>query len=519
MPAKFKKDIVCILILLAVFVPIYTLFLYEIPYQVNTDEIAHMFFSKLQVDKKVMNPFSMSGYFYMPAADFLLVGWAAQFLGGINLVNGRIISGLIGVFIVVFSYLFFRVFSTQKIALIATILLASNHTFIAFNRMAVIHNHALLIEVMALFFLFKGVINKSKIFMFIGGLMTGLSFYTYFPGRVTVFLWILFPAILLLYFRAKYQISLIFKLVAVSLLGVILVVVMPVISSVNNSEAATDYARHQILLFPEGRKLQQEWIHSPTIFEGIKINIINGITVFNNKIHDLGYIYPNYNHGFLDPISGILIWVGFLTLLVKTKKSEAEMFILGGFLLIWLGLTFLTTKNPNYGRLLVILPFVAYLIAWAIETISKIFQQQSQKLISVLTILVIFSVNLVIFADFIYEGQNKGNDVGGTGRFVEARKHISGYKFYLSADKTYPYYSWADQWQWRGWISFFAKEDQSVEVLSAFGFISRLGEIPFTVFMSKPLWEQSKTEFVLKYPNLQIHNIKPDGSLLAIEVK
>lgn len=521
-----KYDAYLIIVLALIFTLVNLPFISIIPFQINTDEIAHIYFARVNATQ--INPFAMSGYFYMPAADFILVAWLTKLLGGITIVNGRIINALVGIAIVIFAFLFFRLFSNKKISFIAACLLGFNHAFIAFNRMAVVHNHALLVEIIALFLLLKGVLDKSILYIYLGGLALGFSIYTYFPGRVTLFLWILLLLILFLYFK-KYGFNFIFKAVALSLIGFIFVAGIVLVYSVNNSESATGYARAQILLFQEGRELQQEWVGAQTISEGIRKNITNGITAFNNQIHDLGYIYPNYNHGFLDPISGILIWFGFISLLLKRQKNEAETFIIGGFLLIWLGLSFLTTKNPNYGRLPVILPFSSYLITWAIDTLINLLKNIFKKnnintvlatnYLTILMVLAIVCLNLTIFGDFVKKGWKEGNDVAGTGWFVQTRKDLPQYSFYLVADKQFPYYSWADEWQWRGWITIFASEKQNVTVLSPKDYISKLDKPPFSLFMSDKLWLQSETEFAAIYPNYQIYKIKPDGSLVAIEIK
>ena len=43
-------------------------------------------------------------------------------------------------------------------------------------------------------------------------------------------------------------------------------------------------------------------------FDGWVTNIKYGLGTFNNKVVDHSWIYPNYGHGFLDPLMGIVLW-------------------------------------------------------------------------------------------------------------------------------------------------------------------------------------------------------------------
>ena len=41
-----------------------------------------------------------------------------------------------------------------------------------------------------------------------------------------------------------------------------------------------------------------------------EINAKNGLGAFNNTVVDHGWIYQNNGHGFVDPLTGILLWLG-----------------------------------------------------------------------------------------------------------------------------------------------------------------------------------------------------------------
>ena len=60
--------------------------------------------------------------------------------------------------------------------------------------------------------------------------------------------------------------------------------------------SGVDYYRHQLLIFPEGRAWNHEWINGEvrqrpvSEIEALAINAGRGITTFNNSAHDQGYI-------------------------------------------------------------------------------------------------------------------------------------------------------------------------------------------------------------------------------------
>ena len=136
------------------------------------------------------------------------------------------------------------------------------------------------------------------------------------------------------------------------------------------------------------------------------------------------------------------------------------------FLILLLSFSFLITKNPNYTRLLVFLPFIAYLavegLFFIAETVGWLFKTYSSRIKHVFYIVglsTIFVWNMTIWADFVIKGLQYGNDVGGTARYTISRLNIPGYTFYIATSPEYPYYSWGQLWQWEAWLGFFKNEN------------------------------------------------------------
>jgi hypothetical protein len=511
-----RNDFFAIFVLLIVFIPHYFGNLYTIPWQINTDEIAIMIASKTVVASGA-SPFGVSYYFNFPNFPFLIFGKLSLLLGGITLNHFRMVHAAFGMVIIVMGYLFLRQSFTPFFAFSGAAILGSNHALLSISRMAMRDNSALLSELMAFTLLLFGLRRESRLFSFLGGALSGLTFYVYYPARITIFIWGL--VLVILYCLRKFPKNLII-LGLYNLFG-FLIVALPIMITSAQTPDPLHYHRSQFLFFDEGQALQMEWTGTKTPKEAIQKNIVNGLTAFNNKIHDQGYIYPNPQHGFLDPLTGLLIWIGMGLLLIRPQKNEVDILVVIGFLSLWLTLSLLITKAPHYTRLLTTLPFVSFLAITAIQTggeIAAIKWKPWVARIFVLTIITgIVHWNLSIYNDFVQQGIVQGNDVGGTARYVEDRRHIDGYHFYLAANNQYPYYSWGEAWQWKDWMGFFAAQNQKSDLLSPDDFLEHLGDPPFTVFLRNSLWEKERLALTRRYQRLKTYRIKTDGSLLAIE--
>ena len=531
-----KSDITIMSLLLILFVPIYFYGIYALPFQMSTDEIVIMSLQKELVSQSQPDLFALSHHFGFPSLVFIFTGTLGNLLGGINLLNMRIVHAFFGLLIVPSSYLFFRALTKRKIALACAVILGINHSLVVISRMAMRENLALLGGLLALIFLLYGLRKKSFLYIFISGIFAALNWYGYYPGRSVIMICFLFLAILGVFYRDKYKVKDIIKYSIIILLGFLLIVLPLLTATIKQSEEdiskdAIKFQQQASLLSSQGRELQRENVYADSISEGVKTNIFNGITTYNNFVSDHGAIYVNQGHGFIDPLTGIFLWIGFLIILLRWNKDEKSFLILAGFLFYLLIFSFVVNLSPNYTRLLVTLPFVSYLSIIGLTRVSEFFGKIHKKLkpnhkfsvtnvVFVFFLLIIVSWNLSILGDFAMKGIDEGDLIGGTARYVEERKHIETYTFYLVVSDIYPYYTWGDPYGWKqDRIGFFANSSQNVTILSPEEMIESLGTPPFTIFMSGKLWEKSQKTIFNQYPNLTIYNIKPDGSKLAIEVK
>ena len=131
--------------------------------------------------------------------------------------------------------------------------------------------------------------------------------------------------------------------------------------------------RQTLMLYEDGRVHQQQWVGAKTQWEGFWINVKYGLGTFNNTVMDHAWIYKNAGHGFADPLTGILLWLGAGVVgvgLVRRRAGPGALLMLLSFVVLWLSFAFIVNEAPNYTRLLVVVPFSAYLVTEGVRWLA-----------------------------------------------------------------------------------------------------------------------------------------------------
>ena len=531
---EIKYDLLIIILLIIFFAPLYFYNLYEIPYQVNGDEIVIMSWQK-KLTNGQHDIFSLSDYWGFPSLVFVFTGSIGKLLGGVNLLNSRLVHAFFGLLIIPSSYVLFRTIARRKIAIGGAIILGTSHTLVAVSRAAMRDNLALLGGILALTLWLYGLKKKSYLHIFIGGCFAGLNWYGYYPGRSTIVVLFLFSASLFIFSRHKYRFQNILKIASVIFLGFALVTLPLLTTTIKQKdehlEGSMYFQKMASLLYPEGRQLQKEWFDAKSTSEGIKINIINGLTIYNNFVEDTSSNYWNPGHGFLDPLTGIFLWIGFLVIFFKRKKDEKSFLFLIGFLFYLLLFSSIVNRSPNYLRSLVTLPFVCYLAAVGLNKLSTLIEKLQKKfkinqnfhlrtIVFIIFLIGIIFWNFTIFQDHYKRGFNGVNEVGATIRHMEERSNNKEHSFYLLGDnKKYKYYHHGNfDMEHTYWFINSVKGNNQAQVLPP-DETHKIKSPPFTIFMTDNLWNVKKDTLTQKYPNFTIHKTKAYGNRVAIEVK
>ena len=531
-PRYPRREVIVPPALMLVFAPLYLAAVHRWPVQVSSDEVAIMDVAQQYAAQPNVDPFGLSTYLARPALLFLAWGDLGELIGGIDLFHMRLLHGAFGLLTIGASYLLFRQLLPRGWAVFAACVLGLSHAFFMISRLAMRENTAVLLEVIALALLLWGLRNDHMLATFLGGFVAGLCFYVYFPARATFPVWMMFLIVLGVLFRSEFPVR---RIVSAGLIGAagFLLMATPVIYA----ESQAPYVpgslpqKETLLIYPEARELQARWVFESSVAGGMWKNISWGLTAFNNKIEDHGFIYFNEGHGFVDPLTGIFLWVGVLAVgirLFRRRGDPGELFALCTFVVLWLSFAFLINKAPNYTRLLITLPFVAYFVAVATRFLAGRVQllaanwrpqwaDRARTSFVGVTIAALAALNLAIAWDFVQDGRKNGEAIGSTGRYIESHRDVPGKKFYLAADDaSYKYYSFANSYSDR--LRLFAHDGQVGQHIPPEGLNGFKAPPPFAIFMTRALWTVAEQDLMASYPNAQLHDVMPDGSHVVLEV-
>jgi 4-amino-4-deoxy-L-arabinose transferase-like glycosyltransferase len=508
----------------AVCAPFYLLALYRWPVQVGSDESAVMDAAHQYAHAPGADPFGVSTYLSRPALLFIVWGKLGNLLGGIDLFHMRLLHALVGLLTIAACYVLFRLLLPRNWALFATVLVGINHSMLMISRLAMRENTAVLVLVIAFTLLLWGLRHDNELATFLGGVAAGLGFYVYYPARVTFPIWIVFLIGLAILYRRRFAVRQLLTVGAISAAGFILVATPIVYAesqvplSVDNRQ--TGGQRVSLMIYPEGRAEQKAWVYADSEFEGWLKNVEFGLGTFNSQKVDHGWIYVNEGHGFVDPVTGVALWLGVglvgVALVRRRRDDPGPLLMLGGFAFVFLSLAFVVNKAPNYTRLLVTLPFVAYLVAEAVRWLAGRWRSVrfAPGLIVAVFLAAVVAFNLSAAWDFIQEGRRAGDPIGSTGRYVADRKEIPGEKFFVAASDASPYYVWGGGNRLFG----FAEPAQIQAPVDPTTIRFFRAAPPFVLLMRRELWESVAPDLASAYPRGRIRNITPDGARVVLEV-
>jgi len=526
LPRIRLADLLASVGLAVAFAPIYLIGLYRNPIQVSSDEVAIIGVAQHFAKAGNVDPFGVSYYLGRPTMLFLAWGRLGELLGGFDLYHMRLLHAIFGLLTIAACYALLRQLLPFWWAIFGSAVVGACHSMFMISRLAMRENTSILVEVIALALLLWGLRNRHPLTTFWGGVFAGLAFYVYFPSRATFPLWIAFLVALAFVFKREFPLRRLAALSAIAVAGFVLVAA-PI--TIAESKAAKDESnqpqKDSVMLFKLGRDKQQFWEGKSTFWEAYKLNVKWGLTAFNNKIIDRGYIYDNPHHGFVDPLTGILLWLGFGVVLVRLARNRADegaLLAIVSFVILWLAFAFVVNKAPNYTRLMVTLPFVGYFVAEAVRFASGRWRsvRHAPAVLATATLAVIVVWNLAIAKDFIDLGKQRGEAIGSTGRYLAAHKKTPGQKFYIATSDESPYYSFGGTDTALDRLRLFA--DSPTQVVGAVNPGADLASFsaapPFSLFMTRYSWELAAGPLADRYPRGRIRDVSPDGTFVALEV-
>jgi hypothetical protein len=416
----------------------------------------------------------------------------------------------------------------------ATIVFGCSHALIGMSRMCTINSTPMIFETIALAFLFGGLKRRCPFLSFLGGMTAGAGMYFYFPSRGIPIIWLIFIGLLLVQPKRQIPRNVVVKLALATALGWFIVISPLLTAALRQPERLKDYMDYSqecSVLSLKGLMIHKDWVGAHSLVEAYTRNMVDALTIFNNGLMDHAWLYVNPNAGFVDALTGCLLWLGLAGMLLSKRRTR-DNFVLAGFLTVYLGCALVLNKSPNYSRELIILPFSSFIVAdflLASDALLANFAGFSPRLperslkhsFFIGAIATIACLNIHITDDYFRAGLNRGDSVGSTGRYVMERRDKPGYQYFVAADtKQYPYFTHGGPDTWVGFISLFSNDGQSLPVTVILPMMCAKTTLrtPCTMFISRELFEQKGEELLQKYPGAIVHSVLPDGSRLGFEL-
>jgi hypothetical protein len=531
-PRPAVADLLAAAGLVVAFAPLYLARLHRWPEQVSSDEVSVMTNAKLYGGLDGVDPFGVSNYLGHPAALLVALGKIGDLLGGVDLLHMRILHGAIGLAVIAASYALFRQLLPRRWAVAAACVVGVSHSLLMLSRMALRENTSVLLEVAALALLLRGARHDQRLASFLGGVVAGAGFYVYYPARFTIVIWGVFLVALAVFGRSTVSVRRLGRGAIATVVGFVLVATPILVAEHNAPPEQVSLQRYALMIYPEARKLQRDWVFADSEWEGVRTNVEYGLLAFNNRVVDHSWLYVNEGHGFVDPVTGILLWIGVLLTLVALVRKRGDpwmLLALTGFALLWLTFALVVNKAPNYTRLLVTLPFVALLATVAIRSVAGLATRLAGRLalprpraagaaLAIVLLVVVAAANLSIARDFIDAGRERGDFIGSTGRWIESHP---GTTFYLATEdiEPYRYYDWGYPQIWSERLRIFAGDPARVGEIVAPGALAELvAQPPFAVFMRRELWSEVSDRIGERFAGAHVSKVVPDGSRVVVEV-
>jgi 4-amino-4-deoxy-L-arabinose transferase-like glycosyltransferase len=529
LPRISRGDLIAPASLALAFSPVYLLALYRWPVQVSGDEVVIVDVAQSYAQPQDADPFGVSYYLSRPVLLFLAWGKLGELFGGFDLYHMRLLHAVFGLLTIAASYALLRQLLPRGWAVFASAVFGSSHAFLMISRLAMRENTAVLVAVVGFALLLWGLRNDHALSTFLGGFVAGLGFYVYFPARVTMPIWLAFLVLLGLTSRRSFPLRRVALAGSIALAGFVLMAAPITIaeSRIPSIPGPSDAEPQEqtLMIYADAREWQRQWVSAPTVWEGYKKNIEWGLGAFNNKVTDEGFIYVNAGHGFVDPLTGILLWLGvglLLVRLVRRRADEGVLLAVSGFLVLWLSFAFAVNKAPNYTRLLVTLPFVAYLVTQAVRWLVDRWQSvpRAPAVLTAVALAALISWNLAIAWDFVQAGRREGDVIGSTGRYVTAHNDVPGQKFFVTAPSGWAYFSYGSSADYEDRLQMFASSDAQVQPAVDPNFLPNFqAHPPFALFLHRKAYEQFARQLVQRYPSGRLRNVVPSGTNVVFEVR
>ncbi len=366
----------------------------EIPPPIHVDE-AFMTQSAIAILEKNKN--LLDTYFSVTIVSNLITAFFIKLLG-VNPISLRLQSVIFGFLTNLFLFLLIKNLFDKKTALISFFIASFSHVSIAYSRINLPNIQTPFFFVLSLYVLTQAIKQQKSLLFILGGLIVGLSFYSYTGAKIII-------TIVLLYFIINKQ-KLKIKFWLSFLIG-LLFITGPIILYIFQPNNNYLERENQVFILNNRQYWHDRW-QTDNFWVAFKNQFLVNFFSFVN-ISDYSNQYGN--GPLLDKVSAQLFLFFFFILLpilvhYKNRKKRAQIDSLLFFLftfLIFLLIISLTESPPLSTRLIILYPIISLFISLTINYLTLHLKNTLITKIYITTILLIILVlNLkVYFYDYM----------------------------------------------------------------------------------------------------------------------
>jgi hypothetical protein len=510
------------------------------PFEISTDEIYSIGAVRDFAEGRATDPLGLVGWWGLPALQFASLA-VVGLVSGMSIEAMRLVSGLVAIATVLPFYLWVRTLNGRTTAIVATVILAGSHAFIGWGRIALTQNVPVFLFALAMALLATGLRDRSSLKLLLGGIVLGLGWHTYPSGQVLVLIWaaVLGSSVLLRTVRARD----LAPVATLTLIGFLLAALPMFVSVFGNWDVFSMRARGISITNPAAVALMGGHLGLQDSAVILRENLVRGLLSFNGP-----YPYVTYHNpgaGFVDPLTGTLLWLGVAAAIVRIRHLGLRVAGIGFLAVFAAGL--LTEGAPVHGRLLVALPCVAILSATALLSIGRalapgVARGRVRRRLAAAFLVVFVVTNLVTFRGFVRAQLAGGkNDVataigrtlgmgiemtGPVARFLGQKPRWDSRRLVvLLDDPDAPMHLWADEEAWVFWAAFFSDPDRVRYITD----LSELEDAPAsrfargfwdqaTLFMRRGTWERERDRLTRSYPGLEHEHVTDNRAISAVHL-
>lgn len=325
-----------------------------------------------------------TGWYDLPFLSFAPHALTMAIFGQ-NIIGARMGSVIFGLLTLPIFYLLVKLLFNQRVAIFATVLLATSHMWIMLSRLGIASVQATFIFVTTLYFVVHGLKTGYKRDFIFAGIFLGLCFYSYYPARLIPF--VVVPYIILH--------SLMEKRLKEGLLQLAIILISALIILIPQIKFYLDYpstflSRTQMLyVFSQtGRELSKYEYGNNTDLEIIFSQIGKSLNIFAGD----NFSHYGYRGQLLDYATLIFLLLGIFAIL--KNLSPTTLLISFWFLGSLVGQILTINPPPIFvTRFVVGLPVLYLFTALGIEQIYKLLQQFRNYSYAIIA-LTLFSITL-----------------------------------------------------------------------------------------------------------------------------